>query len=106
MSTSDEDRQKTKLLMQIASGLVTLGVAAAYLWMENSQINPSANQQLKMRVTHGLQRLLDRAAHRAGYQAMGAELTSGRTDFYGLPLVLSVARDKARARYEKMRGVS
>lgn len=104
MSTSDEAAtarlQRQEAQLRLIYTAVSLGVVAWYLIPQHQK------KLWAMAAAERARRLLDRGARHAGYQAMGRELSSGRMDFYNLPLVLSVARDKARGLYEKMRSVS
>lgn len=103
MSTSDEEaarlrKQETQLLL--VGGAASL-IATGWFLIPQHQ-----KRLWGMQVAETVRRLLDRGAHHAGYQAMALELDSGRTDFYSLPYVLSVARDRARSVYDQLRSVS
>lgn len=103
MSTSDEAAtarlQRQEAQLRLIYTAVSLGVVAWYLIPQHQK------KLWAMAAAEKTRRLLDLGAHRAGHQAMGLELSSGRRDFYNLPYVLSVARDKARDAYERLRSV-
>jgi len=100
----DEDGQEEALEKAAqVMGLAYATLSLAYLlWMLWMHIPEHRRRLLLMITVNRADRFLGRLAFRTGHQAMGREI-SGQGQNYGLPLVLSAARDKAAAAYEKLR---
>ena len=86
--------RKQEALVNLIGALASLVVMGWYLTPAHQR------QELVMRVTERTRRVLERAARSAGRQRMGVELATGRRE-YSVPYLLSVARDRAAAAYER-----
>jgi hypothetical protein len=64
---------------------------------------PDSLKVARMRVAAASSRALSSLSRRAGLTSMGIELTSG-TEWYQIPLWLSMMRDKAQSAYDREAG--
>lgn len=98
---SETDEAKARIEKQTA--LVNLAGALAYLLVMGWYLTPPHQRKLAMmRLAAASRRLLGKAAAAAGRASMRTELATGRAD-YTLPYALSLAHDRARAWYDRLR---
>lgn len=96
---SEEEARRREAVVKLVTALLTLAVM---MW----HLIPDHKKSLtKMRLAAASRQLCERGALRLGLQSMRIELTTGQQR-YEVPLLLSVARDKAAAWYEKSRSVT
>lgn len=97
---SSREEQRARTLVLLLSGAAELAYILIVTWV---QLLPEhRKQEIRMRAARTVQQLLSRFARRAGEAGMREELQTGRQN-YGLPLVLSLARDRAGKWYEGVR---
>ena len=70
-----------------------------FMWLSR----PDSLKVARMRVAAASSRALSSLSRRAGLTSMGIELTSG-TEWYQIPLWLSMMRDKAQSAYDREAG--
>jgi len=99
-SQQDEDAARQLELATKILGLLYALISLAWLmWM----LIPEHRKRLwAMRAVQAIRQATGTLAFRTGHKAMGHELASS-TENYALPYLLSVARDKAAAVYERLR---
>ena len=87
---NDQESLPSRLLMLA----VSITGTAVLVWME---LPPDHRMMLGLEIRARAQRLLNRAAHRAGHAGMGSELSGWRQSAaagYGLAYRLAQARDR------------
>lgn len=93
---SEEEADRRRAIVQLATAILSLAVMMWHLTPEHHR------KLLEMRLAAASRRLCERAALRCGHQSMTVELTTGQAR-YEIPWLLSMARDKAAAWYERAR---
>jgi hypothetical protein len=92
------DAQRAEAWVKLATALMYAG---AMVWLV---IPEHRRQLLIMRVILAARSLAHRVALRAGEASMAMELRTGR-ERYEMPYLLSVARDRLAAAYDRARGM-
>jgi hypothetical protein len=89
-------QEAVKQAVILAFAVMTLLV---FMWLQR----PDSLRAARMRAAAASSRVLSSLSRRAGHTSMGIELTSG-TEWYQIPLWLSMMRDKVRAIYDREAG--
>jgi hypothetical protein len=97
-----DDQDQLLIRVKLIEAMIGLGLSLYLLWI---MVPEHRRQLLRMGLIARAERVTGSAARRAAALSMGAELATGEQN-YGLPYLLSLAREQLAAAYDRARGIT